>query len=161
VICNEDQLVCGFAIGHPKPQPRPRATNRGGFIRIYTPSSAEAWKTAVRDSVLEMSTVDGLRIGPRGPLGGPLSLELTFLLKRPGRLMRKKDTDGVVSHVASPDIDNLTKAVMDALTDSGRVWFDDCQVQDLHVYKRYAPKHGATGCKIRIFRSEDQLTLVI
>lgn len=150
-------ILTGFCLGTPKPQPRAKATNRGGFIRIYTPSSAEEWKTAVRCLVSEMSTPERVGKGPDGPADGPLALMVVLYLKRPKRLMRVKDPEGVVSHVTTPDADNLIKAVMDALTDTKRVWFDDCQVQDLYVAKRYVSKLGATGCSIRIAQSQDEL----
>lgn len=147
----------GLALGLPRPQPRPKAARRGGFIQIYTPNNADQWKADVRESVMNMSTLEDIGGGPRGVLEGPLALHLTFLLKRPQRLMRKTDPEGPVSHIATPDVDNLTKAVMDALTDTKRVWRDDSQVQDLLVSKRYVGKLGATGCRIRIGPSNDEL----
>lgn len=151
------QSIWGFAFGIPKPQPRPKATNRGGFIRIYDPGTASQWRATVEESVREMSTLEAAGGGPCGPMDGPIALSLTFYLKRPQRLMRARDPEGEVSHVATPDSDNLAKAVMDALTDTGKVWFDDCQVQDLYIHKRYVGKFGATGCKIRIGPSSDEL----
>jgi Holliday junction resolvase RusA-like endonuclease len=134
-----------------------KARRQGGFIRIYTPNNADQWKAEVRSAVDEMSTVEGDGGGPSSLFDGPLALHLTFYLTRPQRLMRKADPIGPVSHVATPDVDNLTKAVMDALTDTKRVWRDDSQVQDLLVSKRYSGKNGVTGCLISIGPSSDPL----
>lgn len=37
------------------------------------------------------------------------------------------------------DADNLAKIILDAITETGAVWKDDCQVTDLHVIKATAP----------------------
>ena len=37
------------------------------------------------------------------------------------------------------DTDNLAKIILDAITETGAVWHDDCQVTDLHVIKATAP----------------------
>lgn len=138
-----------FVPGTPKPQPRPRAARRGGFISIYNPGTASEWKTAVRGMIE--------RASPAELFTGPLEVTLVFLLKRPKRLMRKTDPIGTVSHTGTPDVDNLAKAVLDAITDTGVVWNDDSQVQDIRIGKRYAEKSGATGCFIRIELSRDEL----
>jgi Holliday junction resolvase RusA-like endonuclease len=43
-----------------------------------------------------------------------------------------------VSHTKRPDIDNLVKAVMDAVTDTELFWFDDSQVVELLVSKSWS-----------------------
>ena len=76
-----------------------------------------------------------------GPmLGGPLSLTLVFYLERPQFHVGKS---GVRSSApkhpeVKPDVDKLSRAVMDALT--GVLYRDDSQVTSKWVRKRYARK---------------------
>lgn len=123
--------------GTPKAQPRVRAFRRGRHASVYTPDSADAWKAAVRAAVLE-------RTSNSTPFLGPVSLRLEFVLPRPKRL---KGT--LVPHASKPDIDNLVKAVMDAMGDCG-VWADDAQVAELHASKQYAEEGGDTGCDVTV-----------
>jgi len=60
-----------------------------------------------------------------------LLVRLAFYLPRPASLPKK------VQHpVKRPDLDKLTRAVLDALT--GIVWIDDSQITRLEVEKAYA-----------------------
>lgn len=54
-------------------------------------------------------------------------------MKRPKRLSK---IEGVVSHIAKPDIDNLLKSVMDGLTECGVIVDDSqiCQHASVKVY---------------------------
>lgn len=140
--------------GDPKAQPRTKArafTMRLGDgttrtrARVYTPSSAKGWKRAVAEA--------GRVLCPATPLEGPVRVTLTFLMKRPQRLMRKKDPAGRVWHTAKPDFDNAAKAVADALTDAG--WFrDDAILCDVRVLKQYHAKGEKPGAIIVVEEME-------
>jgi len=115
-------------LGDPKAQPRPRATTRGGkFARVYNPSTATAWKKLL----VAASNAD--RLGDK-PFAGSVNLRLTFVLRRP-----KKPKQ--VHAIGKPDVDNLAKAVMDALSTAGW-WNDDAQVTMLVVTKQYTEGTG-------------------
>jgi crossover junction endodeoxyribonuclease RusA len=133
-----------FIQGIPKAQPRTKATHQNGYTRVYTPGTAKGWKDTVSIALLEWH---GLK------LSGPVKLDIIFLMPRPKRLLRKKDTVDRIAHTCKPDTDNLTKAVMDAITDCG-VWVDDCQVFDQHSYKYYAGKNEETGIYLTIKEME-------
>jgi crossover junction endodeoxyribonuclease RusA len=62
---------------------------------------------------------------------GPVSVEAHFFLPRPKSLGIKTK-----SHLTRPDIDKLSRALLDALT--GVIWRDDSQVVTLLVSKKYA-----------------------
>ena len=62
---------------------------------------------------------------------GAVSLMLTFSFVRPKSVSAKKRPH----HIVKPDIDKLTRAVLDALTHYA--YDDDSQVVDLHVRKLY------------------------
>ncbi|HXF73041.1 MAG TPA: RusA family crossover junction endodeoxyribonuclease, partial [Actinomycetota bacterium] len=65
-----------------------------------------------------------------GPLDGPLHVEATFYLRRPKR-------GAPIYPVRRPDLDKLTRGLLDALT-AASVFGDDAQVVDLVARKRYA-----------------------
>lgn len=134
--------------GDPKPQPRPRAramamrTKDGStrhLAQVYNPASAKAWKRAVVEA--------GRFTRPDSPLAAPLRVTITFRLKRPKRLMRKRDPEGPVLHTAKPDGDNLAKGVLDAMT-SDDWWADDSTVSELRVRKEYHAKGDVPGAVI-------------
>jgi len=121
--------------GIPKSQPRPRL-GRGGFA--YNPPTAKAWKRAIK----RLLASEGY---PEEPLTGPVTMSLMFRMPRPpSHYLRggglKKSTKR--EHLQTPDIDNLVKAVLDAMTDLG-VWVDDCNVIHLEVHKRWSRPEDA------------------
>lgn len=132
--------------GDPKPQPRPRAFARkfgpGNWqARVYTPGTAEAWKSAIAEAARPLI--------PAEPITGPIRLKITFRFARPkahyrtGRHAGQLRPDAPAWHTGAPDRDNLEKAVMDALTVIG-FWKDDGQVCTGTVAKVYAERPGAS-----------------
>lgn len=79
-----------------------------------------------------------------GPWLGPVSLEIRFDMPRPKHLRGTNEKP----HTVKPDIDNMVKAVMDALT-SALWWIDDDQVWELKTLKQYAAKGEPSGVWIR------------
>ena len=131
--------------GLPKPQPRPRAfakkVGKKILVRAYDKGTAEAWKQDV--------VTAGRQHRPTEPLNGSVSVRVKFLMPRPKRLMRKKDDDGPIWATGKPDVDNLAKAVLDAMTLDGW-WGDDAQVVDLRVSKCYHAKAGVPGANVSV-----------
>jgi len=141
------KLHCAFDVyGEPKGQPRPRAFVRGKRAAVYDPGTAEGWK-----GMIALAAKDHL---PASPLEGPVRLGLTFCFPRPARLMRQRDPEGPVLHLAKPDFDNASKAVADCLTQIG-MWRDDQQVCSWIGEKYYTGKHQAAGALIQIFVWEE------
>ena len=70
------------------------------------------------------------------PLGytGPVSVDIFFQFARP-----KSHNPGPERHTYKPDLDKLTRLVLDALTVS-EVIKDDSQVVEIHAYKDWATK---------------------
>lgn len=138
--------VSFFVAGEPKAQPRAKAARIGGFIRIYTPNTAKVWKEAVAAAARKA-------LGKRwAKLEGPLSLNLAFSMPRPQAHYLKAGLrpDAPTHHTKKPDVDNLAKAVMDALTDCG-VWVDDDQIASLSVTKFYVSRDpNVAGCLVTI-----------
>ena len=77
------------------------------------------------------------------PMDGPLGVELTFRMKRPAS--RKSD---VWCQVA-PDIDKLTRAILDSLTQS-RLIQDDARVAALTVRKTYGTFDEPVGVTVHV-----------
>ena len=53
---------------------------------------------------------------------------------------------GQIDHASGSDVDNLSKAILDAL--NGLIWVDDRQVHSLHAIKAWAP-HDGVWCFVR------------
>ena len=132
-----------FVAGIPKAQPRVKAFVRGGHAGIYTPDSAETWKQEVRRQAVANA--------PESLMGGVVRIQLDFFLPRPKAHL---DRHGVpkpkspVWHCKKPDLDNLIKAVTDAITDTQKVWLDDSQICEITATKTYAL--NAVGCSVSI-----------
>ena len=113
--------------GDPVPQPRPRVSTRGGFARAYVPASHPVH--AFRQAVALSATIAGL-----GPITEPIQVCVISVFQRPKSHMTGR---GVIKATAPrlprPDVDNLAKAVLDALGD----FFDDTLVESLQVSKSY------------------------
>ena len=118
--------------GLPVAQGRPRLTTRGGFAHAYDPAKSREWKRTVHiEAAREVA-----KAAARFPLEGPLALVLCFYMPRPKSLPRR-----VTHHTKRPDVDNLAKAVQDAIGD-GCVYRDDAQIVSLLVTKEYDEKPG-------------------
>ena len=128
-----------FVAGTPKGQPRVKAFRRGAHAGVYTPGTADAWKSAVRSDAMRNAS-------ERGPLAGPVAVRLDFVMPRPKAHSTKRGLrpDAPRWHASKPDADNLAKAVLDALGDLGTYWKDDAQVADLCITKRYGERIGCT-----------------
>lgn len=119
--------------GVPRSKGRPRAflTNRGK-IATYTPADtrkAEEWLALM-----------AREHAPPAPLEGPIYVKITFymLLPRSWSNARRNDQRGK-GHTAKPDIDNLMKLVLDALTRAA-YWYDDAQICCAMAIKCYADR---------------------
>lgn len=128
--------------GLPVPQARPRAfQTSAGRIRMYDPATCKDWKRTVLAQVLPAK--------PPAPAEGPLVMDLVFELPRP------KSAPKRVQHPTTrPDLDNLLKAIKDALR--GVVYRDDSQIVALTATKKYGE---APGVSIRVAHVVAQLAL--
>ncbi len=132
-----------FVAGTPKAQPRVKAFVRGGHAGVYTPDGAESWKQAVRRETVANA--------PESVVAHPVRVSMDFFLPRP-KAHHKKDgsvkAKSPIWHCKKPDLDNLIKAVTDAITDTQRIWLDDSQICQISATKTYALNRS--GCSVRI-----------
>ncbi len=141
-------MIITFTVqGEPKPQPRPRAfaRNMGGgkfAARVYDAGTAEHWKSCVA-----LAAKPHL---PPTPLEEPLFVQVDFRMPRPkGHFNSKGELRPAAPRYPAGrnDIDNMLKAIFDALTQIG-MWRDDGQIVSVQSSKSYAI--GSPGAKIQI-----------
>ena len=75
-------------------------------------------------------------------------VKIEFYLKRPKRLMRKKDPEERIPHISKPDIDNLVKQILDS--GEGFLWVNDKTIYQLDLSKWYHEKTGKPRISIEI-----------
>ena len=110
----------------PVPKGRPRFANG----HAYTPKETRWYEEAVQTIA---------RTAIKQPLTGPLRMEIQFYLPIPkswSQAKKRLAEDGLIVPSTKPDIDNLSKAIMDSLS-GGIGYSDDKQIVELHTYKWY------------------------
>jgi Holliday junction resolvase RusA-like endonuclease len=113
----------------PVPKGRHRITRSG---RAYTPAKTRDAERIVKG--IASRTLRGFR-----PYDEPLSVELRFVMPKPAKPK---------FHVpaSKPDLDNLSKLILDAL--NGIAWIDDARIVQLSSQKIYGS--GATPIGIHV-----------
>lgn len=120
--------------GDPVPQPRPRVSTRGGFARAYVPKTHPVH--AYRQAVAAAARAAGL-----ADTGEPLNVVIDAVFGRPKSHMNKSGVKATAPGLPRPDVDNIGKAVLDALQD---VIGDDTNVSRLVVEKSYGTEGRTT-----------------
>jgi len=120
--------------GEPVPQPRPRVSTRGGFARAYVPATHPVH--AYRQALAAAAVSAGL-----SETGSPLNVVIDAVFERPKSHMRKSGVKADAPRLPRPDVDNIAKAVLDALKD---VMGDDSLVARLVVEKSYGQEARTT-----------------
>lgn len=130
--------VAFFAPGVPQPQGNKTAFHRGGKTVLVEGRRGKArsafteWRATVR---IAASAARGDTM-----LEGPVRLRLHFALPRPKSAPKTRRT----SASKRPDLDKLTRAALDAMTEAA-VWGDDAQVVQIAATKDYPGPDGRTG----------------
>ena len=116
----------------PQSQQRHKARRAGKNIFMYDPSSKD--KAKFKDRCSEYA--------PKYPLEGAISVSMVFSMPRPkshyrsGRYSHLLKDNSPKLHVSKPDIDNLVKFYLDAMT--GTFWKDDSHVCTIEASKIYS-----------------------
>ena len=116
----------------PVPKGRPRFHIQGRRVMTFTPSKTHIYEQTIaleysqrRKKVFERNT--------------PIDVSLVFGLPIPQTTPKKRRPDmesGATRHIKKPDVDNLVKAVLDAL--NGIAYEDDAQIVSIVASKKYA-----------------------
>lgn len=110
---------------------RPRVVRLpNGASHTFIPDKSVKWEERCRQ-IAVVSWGDE-------PLDEPVRLVVRVLASRPKRLRRRADPRSEMHAACKPDLDNVCKLVMDALT-LARVWTDDTRVAELVASRRYLP----------------------
>ena len=122
---------------------RPRATRIGSNIRMYTPKKTQGYEQLIKGCYIAKYGIH--------PTDKPVSVTIDITLAIPKatpKKQREKMLCGKYKATKKPDIDNVAKAVLDAL--NGIAYIDDKQVAQLILSKRYGETEG-----IRVYIDEE------
>ena len=103
----------------------------------YLDASVIKYRKAIRNmAILQMRKQKAEKIE------GAVNMNIVYSFRRPKSLNKKErneiDSGKTVPKTTKPDIDNLTKAILDAL--NGIVWKDDAQVTQINIQKVWSAK---------------------
>jgi len=111
----------------PQPKGRPRLSNGHAYTPQKTRDYEEAVKLIARTQI-------------KRPLSGEIRASVNFYVQTPKSWSKAKfqlAERGQIRPAVKPDIDNLAKAILDALN-SGIGYNDDKQIVELHLQKFYS-----------------------
>ena len=135
---NTECKVSFTVVIDPMAQPRIKARRMGRHanapIQIYTPQNARVkeYKAAIAAAYIEaVGAEDAGHLANRD-----VFLSVSFVINRPQAMCSSKLPDTNINHNKKPDLDNMLKAVMDAL--NGVAWSDDSNVVRITSDKKYA-----------------------
>ena len=121
--------------GPPQGKGRPRFTTAGGFTRSYTPAKTREYEDYI--AARFRSAAGGLKLLP------PIRVDVLAIYGVPKSYTKQRRQECMANLVApttKPDVDNILKAVLDALN---KIAFeDDCQVSTCVVTRRYGDPPG-------------------
>lgn len=120
----------------PQPWQRPKTRVINGFVKHYSPVKTKKYENQIADAYMQ------IKDAPFFENDIPLRVAIHFDMPVPkstSKTKAKMMIEGSIRHLKRPDVDNMGKAVLDAL--NGIAWADDAQITALNLRKRYAT-HG-------------------
>jgi Holliday junction resolvase RusA-like endonuclease len=131
-----------FIPGEPIAQPRAKVSTRGGFARAYVDAKhpIHAYKQAIRLAYVNA----GGEV-----LEGPVEVRIACWFERP-KGHSKKRRQQREPKTTKPDLDNVGKAILDALNEIA--YNDDGQVYRLTVEKWYVGPYDLIGTIIEVIQ---------
>ena len=129
-----------FWVDHnPVGQPRHRVSTVRGHARLYLPSKhpVHGFKKAIRAAFPKQRKV-----------ANAIGIEVIAWFSRPNSKVWKTKPMLGEWHTSKPDVDNILKAVLDAL--NGLAWGDDCQIASAKITKRVCSGDEVRGVWVLI-----------
>lgn len=122
-------------LGKPQGKGRPRAARAGAHVRMYTPAQTVSYENKIMACYLAACHADG-----RAELrfAAPVEMWIEAYFEVPKSYSKAKAArchENALLPCCKPDMDNITKAVADAL--NGVAYKDDTAITDQHITKRY------------------------
>jgi Holliday junction resolvase RusA-like endonuclease len=136
-----------FVSGKPVPKGRPRFRNVGSYVQTYTPKNTVDWEREIGEQVgvsLARLRSRGALEGIELPIAGRVMLNLRFNLAKPKSAPKK-----LRFQLKKPDLDNLDKALIDALSNIALIK-DDNIVTDITTCKRFASEGHPEGVEVEL-----------
>ena len=130
--------------GTPVAKGRPKFRRINNFVSVYTPAKTRAYEN-------EVGAIAKVAMGDQEPLETPVVVCVYISMAVPASFSKKRRQDcldKIERPLKKPDIDNVAKAITDAM--NGIVYQDDCQIVSLHVTKVYAIESS-----VSVFISEE------
>jgi Holliday junction resolvase RusA-like endonuclease len=129
--------------GNPKPQGRPVFARHGKFVQTYDPATSRDFKSKVAFFARIAMQKEGLSLFTEAVV-----VRADFYFVRPKRLLKKKIQADAILHDKKGDLDNLLKAIFDAM--NGIVWKDDGQVCVVGARKFYCEKDREPRTEVEV-----------
>lgn len=124
-----------------RPRPQGSKTSRAGRVLDANPQSRR-WRDIVVAEARAQMANQGLQ-----RIVGPVRVEATFRFLRPTTAVGLRAAWPFTT--ATPDLDKLTRAVLDGLQQAG-VIRNDCQVVELASKKRHVLDHEEEGVSVAV-----------
>lgn len=121
-----------LVLGPPVGKQRPRFRRIGNFVQTYTASKTKTYEDLVREQARKA-------MGDENPLETPVVVCIYIRMSVPKSYSKQRTKDcleGIEKPTKKPDIDNVAKAVTDAMNEI--VYKDDAQIVSMHITKVYA-----------------------
>ena len=121
-----------MVMGPPVGKQRPRFRRMGNFVKTYTASKTKKYEDLISEQAM-------IAMGNENPLETPVVVCIYIRMSVPKSYSKQRTKDclnGLEKPTKKPDIDNVAKAVTDAMNEI--VYKDDAQIVSMHITKVYA-----------------------
>jgi Holliday junction resolvase RusA-like endonuclease len=125
--------------GQPHGKGRPRASTRGGFVRLYTDLMTRNYEALVAKQA-------ALAMGDFDILDTPVAVRINAYYNIPISWSKKKKAQALAGEIApgKPDLDNVCKSLLDPI--QGIIFGDDKSVVKLTIEKRFSYQPRVEVC---------------
>jgi|SRR3990172_6470024 len=123
----------------PEAASRPRFACINGHAKAYPLPAYKLYQAELATFFSTLTLSEPIEV-----YDGPIELDLCFIMPRP------KGKSIIERGWMKPDIDNLAKPIMDAMTKAEYFFKDDAQITRLRVEKLFAREEVALGTNVQL-----------